>query len=510
MMNIFSKLKDYNSQLEEILDRKYFSSNIKNLLLSMIYKIENSYSDYERVKRIVRTKEEFLTELVDTISRYCDNIKVIEPDSKSVELLEKHKVLALTNEKERSLLSYPTENALLYGISDIVPKYFYIKDDVIFKKLIQDMLVEGYNTNNLEILVNFNGWSWDTKSKSNGKYISNLIYQNFLFLVGESFLKEWRTTSSSKVDYFSEIEDRIKKLDKNNNFLLYMYKILYTKANVNTKEKALLDEKLKEKCKELSRIKDKDKFLLNMQNKKIKLTKLLEKLDMTLNDNTILEREYKKKNSKLEDDKKIGSITIFSNMLKREREKVLAEYKEVAKLSIPVNYLKYKLKLEEYEAIYKNKNGIDRDIIELEKSFLKLMEQKVLNAMTNNEIMDYIYILRYIKNININKDYQIRDIPELDKYINKILKIAITSACKSGIIKIVSMDISKNYEIIKFAIDTTIIELEEIKLYLEIEKDELIIKVYDKEIYEKEQRQKFSGNKKDLEIKLKKMVKLFN
>ena len=42
-MNIFSKLKDYNSQLEEILDRKYFSSNIKNLLLSMIYKIENSY-----------------------------------------------------------------------------------------------------------------------------------------------------------------------------------------------------------------------------------------------------------------------------------------------------------------------------------------------------------------------------------------------------------------------------------------------------------------------------------
>ena len=38
-MNIFSKLKDYNSQLEEILDRKYFSSNIKNLLLSMIYKI---------------------------------------------------------------------------------------------------------------------------------------------------------------------------------------------------------------------------------------------------------------------------------------------------------------------------------------------------------------------------------------------------------------------------------------------------------------------------------------
>ena len=54
-MNIFSKLKDYNSELEEILDRKYFSSSIKNLLLSMIYKIENSYNDYATIKRVVRT-----------------------------------------------------------------------------------------------------------------------------------------------------------------------------------------------------------------------------------------------------------------------------------------------------------------------------------------------------------------------------------------------------------------------------------------------------------------------
>ena len=184
-MNLFSKLKDYNSELEDVLDRKYFSANVKNLLLSMIYKIENSYKDYAIIKRSVRTKDEFLTELVETIDKYCDNFKIVDPKNKGAEILQKHKVLALTNEKERSLLAYPTETALLYAISDIAPKFFYVKNEVIFKKLIQDMLVEGYNTNNLEILVNFNGWSWDTKSKSNGKYINNLIYQNFLFLVGE-------------------------------------------------------------------------------------------------------------------------------------------------------------------------------------------------------------------------------------------------------------------------------------------------------------------------------------
>ena len=67
-MNLFSRLKDYNSELEEVLDRKYFPANVKNLLLSMIYKIENSYKDYEIIKRVVRSKDEFLSELVETIS----------------------------------------------------------------------------------------------------------------------------------------------------------------------------------------------------------------------------------------------------------------------------------------------------------------------------------------------------------------------------------------------------------------------------------------------------------
>lgn len=507
-MKIFSKLKDYNSELEAILDRKYFSSNVKNLLLSMIYKIENAYNDYETVKRVVRNKDEFLTEFVETINKYCDNVKIVEPDSKGAEILEKNKVLALTNERERSFLAYPTETALLYAISDISPKYFYIKNEVIFKKTLQDMFVEGYNTNNLEILVNFNGWSWDTKSKSNGKYINNLIYQNFLFLVGENFLKEWRVNSSNKLDYFEEIENRIKTLDKNNQFLDYVCKILYAKAI--GKEKQELELKLKEKCKELNKIKDKDKFLENMKNKKIKLTKVLEKIDLTLSDDKFLAKEFKRRNSKLDDDKKITNIKIFINMLIREREKALSEFKEASDLSLPVNYLKYKSKLEEYESIYKNKEKIDKDIIKMEMCFLKLIEQKTIKAVTNNEIIDLIYILRYLKNININKEYQIKDIPILNKTIDKILNIAITRACKSGIIKIICMDIKQNYEVIKFAIDGTIIELNEIKIYLEIDKDELIIKIYDKEIYEKEERIKFNGNKKDIEIKLKKMVKLFN
>ena len=136
-MSLFSKLKDYNVELEEILDNKYFSSNIKNLLLSMIYKIEVSYDDYSKVKRCVRSKEDFLNEIIEIIRLYCDNLKTVEPDSDQAKMLISHNVRALTNEKERSILAYPTE----YAISEISPKYFYVDQKFLLKKELQNTLV---------------------------------------------------------------------------------------------------------------------------------------------------------------------------------------------------------------------------------------------------------------------------------------------------------------------------------------------------------------------------------
>ena len=43
--------KDYNNRLEEILSQKNFSEEVKNTLLSIFYKIENGYKDYNIVKK---------------------------------------------------------------------------------------------------------------------------------------------------------------------------------------------------------------------------------------------------------------------------------------------------------------------------------------------------------------------------------------------------------------------------------------------------------------------------
>ena len=140
-MSLFSKLKDHNKQLVEILDDKYFYSNIKNLLFNMIYKIEIFYPDFYQVKRCVRNKEDLLNELVEIIRLYCDNLKTVEPDSDQAKMLISHNVRALTNEKERSILAYPTEIAFLYAISEISPKYFYVDQKFLLKKELQNTLV---------------------------------------------------------------------------------------------------------------------------------------------------------------------------------------------------------------------------------------------------------------------------------------------------------------------------------------------------------------------------------
>ena len=85
--DIFSKLniKDYNNQLEKILENKSFSEDAKNILLTILYKIETSYEDYSKVKVYVDLKSELLLEdLHDKMEKILVNqrkiLKYIEED----------------------------------------------------------------------------------------------------------------------------------------------------------------------------------------------------------------------------------------------------------------------------------------------------------------------------------------------------------------------------------------------------------------------------------------------
>ena len=139
------------------------------------------------------------------------------------------------------------------------------------------------------------------------------------------------------------------------------------------------------------------------------------------------------------------------------------------------------------------------------------LEKKLSKMKTRDEVVNMIYILRYYSRLHLTSDLAITEIEELSDKIDLILKKSITMLCKLGAVKIISMDINLNYEIIRYALDTKIINLEETKIAIVKEKnDSIIIKVFDKDVFEKQGRKKIEVSKKLFNIKENRRIKLFN
>lgn len=509
-MKIFSKFKDYTEMLEEILDKKYFSGQIKNLLLSMLYKIEISYNDYIKVKRVVREKEDFIEDVLNIIRNYCDNINVAKPDSNQANLLEENNVLAVTNEKERSALVYASEKALLYAIADIEPKYYYISPKFIFKNSMQKMLVQGHIYNTVEVLSSFNGWSWDTNQKDIKDFEYNLIYQNLLFMFGEELLTDWRVYASSRRDFLTEIRETIKDITGSKEYFDILCRVLYKKTN--DKEKEAIDPLLKFKVKELKKMENKEKYLEDATNKKKKYTKVVEYIDKVLNDKNLIIKEFSKYNSKLEEKKKVRNIKTFCNMLENERVRYLEEISECSSVLKPTNFIKKMGELSLSEQVLKDKISLEENMINLQKEFLKFIEKKILLVEEKDELFKLIYILRYYRFINFDKTRLIKNIDILNEEITKLMKKLVTKSCKLGFMKILTEKVKDNFEIFNQILDTKIIKLEDIKIKIDISgdnKNKIYISVFENEVCEKNIVYELStGNV--LKIKHKRMIKIFN
>ena len=505
-MGLFSKLKDYNAELEEILEAKYFSSSIKSLLFSMIYKLEVSYEDFKEVKRCVRSKEDFLNEIIEVIRLYCDNIKTVEPDSDQAKMLIKNKVRAVTNERERSILAYPTEHALLYAISDISPKYFFINTNFSLKKEIQNSLVNGYILNNMEVLTDFTGWSWDKTIEKKYNYVDNLIYQNLLVILGEKFLYEWRNYGSTRTDFLDEIRKYIKIFTGNEKYLMSFYKLIY----LNSSQKEKLKIEFKEDAKLLRKMENKDLYFSELKKQKEKIEKNIEKIEKVLDDQKLLEKQYIKTNSKLESKKQIKSFKKYKQLLEKEKDKKEKELDYIINSLKNENYQKKKDYLKRMSETFSTNQTLEEILIESQQYFLQFVDKRLTKMKTRDEIIDVLCELRYYKTLRLSKKVSIKDVEVLNNQIDKMMKKAITMLCKLGAIKIISMDINLNFEILKYALDTKIMEIEKTKIYLDEDEQGLVIRVYDKDVIEKQGRKKVKITKDILEVRLRRKIKLFN
>ena len=523
--NILEKIvkRNYNDELETILEEKDFDENAKSILLSILYKIEAAYKDVEIVKQDVESKDEYIKNYIYIIQNKCNNIKIINMKEQENKIGEGKTFVIDKANKE--LECYPIERKVLYAISKMSKPDKIIKDKYyLINETLSDLINVGNSINMVEPLRDFNGYSWTTIPREIESVTHNLAYQNLRILLGYTFINKWINNSEFVLDYFEEYKNMFKETYGNKNEKEFtekisMLSILLEIKYEKDKKKKLMEEKEKIN-QEKSVIKDRAKFIEAKTKEKIEITEEIRNYDTILNNKKMLEEEYVKRNEKLPLEKKIFSIKVLAEIMTKEREELFEKIEKINNELQPKNFIKYEkeldqkqkyldLVIEDQEEINKKINEI---LLKLQKIFLDCLKIKIQNAKTKQEIVKLIYEYRYYLLIPYDYEKDIYQIKELKEKIQNISKELIKKAHEMKVIKIVSKNEDLNYEILKNIFNSRIIKLEDINLKITKEKEKFYLQLFDEKLFEDkiEISENQDINIKELEYRVNKKIQLFD
>ena len=554
--DILSKmyLKDYNSILENVLEKKAFSENVKNLLLSMLYKIENGFQDYKTVKVDVSQKNYFLEKIINTVKEKCLEIELVKPISKESEALENANSNYLIDREKGKITCYQNERILLEALVTLAQKEIEINEDYrLYRKGLEEILHKGNCMSISEVIRDFNGWSWDvTTSQMQSKNL-NLIYQNLLILLGKNFLQNWITGEKKEeieetqipnneilrskyndsfgmnseemqeikeIDYIKELQELLEeKFGKKRaqEFFIELKKVIIaigyntseTQKNIILQEKHNVEESL-------SKMQDNKMFIEELSENKKELIVIIKNIDKLLSDEKLLKKEYERRNYKLPNEKKIFSVSHLKIMLEKERKSKLDKIKELNKQMEPNEFVKIKKETQrKYDFfqdidILENKK-IDEEILinKLQIQFLNCFIEKIKRAENRIQLKELIYELRYYECLPYRNTviYDL-DIKELQEKICEAEELLIKKACTAKVLTTFTKEHMLNKKIIENQFKTKIINLENINYTLKYHKGILKIGIYDANIQE-ETKQIEITQKVELEVKLNRKIKLW-
>ncbi len=520
--NFFQKIvkRDYNNELEQVLEKKSFDERVKSVLLDMLYKIETSYKDYKQVKQNVETKEKIIEDIINIIKNNCDEIKLVKPNSEEGKILGNRTILVEKNKKR--IMCYYMERKLLYCISKIAKRDKIIKEKYfLINKTLSDMINVGNNINMVEPLRDFNGYSWTTIPDEIESLEHNLIYQNLIILVGNEFLNNWIFNKEFILDYMKMFENRMQESygQKNSKeFIETLNKIsILLDAKFDKKQK---DEMLKEKKRideKLIYLQNNKKFIENITEQKKKLVKEIKNIDETINNKDLLQEEYKRRNKDLPLEQKIFSIRILLNLMSEERDKKIQELEDLNEILNPRKFVKYKKELEEKQKylILLNTDDIQKDInkllLNLQKIFLKCFEIKIEKIENKQNAEKLLYEFRYYNMLAYDRKSFVYNFKELGKDLERVSKKVLKKAQELRVIEKFSKNEEINYQLQKKIFTIRSINLEELYIKLTKDKDKYFIQSFDGKSFEEKMELDFKDeiNKKDLEIRLNKKVKIF-
>ena len=499
-------LKDYNKELEQILDKKDFPSQAKNLLLSMFYKLEIGYKDYIVVKKDSPSKEAFLESIMYIIKEKCNEIEIIKPSEDEIEE-KRHYAIP----EEGKIACYQNEASILHALLELGDKYFLMQNEEdIVKKSLQEMLKEGYELDIKETITNFDGWSWNNNFDKLDRIDYFVIYEILRIILGNNLLNEWKRSRRERDDYLKDVKKKLKDLYDNICKYCIMCE-LYNNQELKQELKRLKDE--------LNKMKNKSEFLESKCKRQKELSRTIKEIDKILSNSSSLRKEFIERNRKLPVERRIFSISNLEELLQTERANCISEKEAVNRLLDPRSYVKKMERLQEsinlaegsgYQKASPQK--MEEDLINVQRGFIEQLKKTINSTEDKKEIQELVNKFRYYLYLPIkvnNEVIEIKDVPQLKMELEKLEKKLITKACKRRALIIINEDIAYNAKIMNKILNTKLIDLNSITVNFVKQKESIEINIFDGEVLDRTET--ISKDKeKDFRIKFDRKIKLFN
>lgn len=491
--------KDTNVELENILEQKQIDEQAKNILQGILYKIEVSYKDYKKVKGKKETEQEYVQSLLNNIQQRCNKIKIVKPnkeiaDDEIQKNLQEDKFFVKNDE----ITSYPIEVKLLYAIekSSNFTKILNNKYEEA-TIAVSDLINTGKNLDKVEVLRDFNGWSWTTINKEVENIEANLVYQSLQILLGEKFLIDWTQDKDGIIDYFEQLVHELS--EKYNNKLANEIKNILTQIAIintireNIEYRNYINDKIQDIDNKINDYDNSEQNIIEMTERKKVILKELNEIEKILGQKDKLQEEFEKINQEevTEQNKKIFSIKVLRQQFNSRKRQLLEEMEKINYLLNPLNYLeekrklleqKDKLKFAELQNIvsndkYAETNQNSEELIKFIKKFLKCFNI-LIQKTKDEELLKLIYQFRYFMLLPFDLERKIKDIEEISKDVEETEQKIVQKTSKKKIINDVPL------EIMKHVFETRIIILEELYYKITKKEEKFYVQLFDENVSE--------------------------
>ena len=546
MLGIFKNIikNDYIYEIEKILEKKGITNEIKSLVMDTLFKIEETYPNYKRIKVDVLEKRDYIREIVVALKK-VDNIYIMNMQEKDILKCVTDTKIEKNARGYYDIQIYHNNLSLLYALQTIINEEYGINEQPCSSAFDKILKIGGIYSN-IEILRDFSGWNWNRNKIKNFNIYYDIIYKNLLLILGIDKMIELKKTRQC-IHFMKKYLLKKYKNDNVEKLMEILKEIVFVMSS--EEEKRLEIEANKKIIDMYMAMKDIKKFMQKVNEEKKKNNKLIAEYDKILNSHNVLEREYNEylkaiEKSKNEDNsngslnidsiidildieednigkidkEEIKNIELFSIQIFEKRKKVYNKNLELSKIGNPENYVEHKRILEEkikyildYEKVKgdakKEEELLENLMIEYQKIVYDMLEDRIEAIYTNEEVIDEIYRQRYIRYQNVLKDKYIYQISDLYQKMDKILHLIVAKAMKFDVLERVSEEENTNYAAVSPALKTEVLSLEEVKVAIYTGKITLLC-IYDGNVLIKEI-ELFDVDPKLISIPTKKKIKLF-